>query len=284
MKMAKKIDKILDKDALEYKYHQENKTMEQIAKEINVSVSTISRWIRHYQIKAKEHNVNQIIQDYVENNVTAQEIYKKYHISKTILKEILISNNIKIKTRSDFFKNLQDREFGELVVKELSRKEIGKVIWLCKCSCGNTIEVSSKHLLGNATKHCGSYVHTFGEKSKRWTGYKEISGVKWNNIKISAQNRNLEFSITIEYAWDLFLKQNRKCALTGLDLFMHVGDFKNRLVHGNASLDRIDPTKGYTEDNIQWTLWDVNKMKQDLSQDKFLDLCEKITIFKKEKI
>ena len=39
-----------------------------------------------------------------------------------------------------------------------------------------------------------------------------------------------------------------------------------------ASLDRIDPTKGYIEGNIQWVHKDVNRMKMDFTETRFLEL------------
>jgi len=79
------------------------------------------------------------------------------------------------------------------------------------------------------------------------------------------------FEITIEAVWDLFLAQNRKCALSGLPLKFGSGN------KGNASLDRIDSTKGYTLGNVQWVDKDVNKMKMDLSQPYFIELCRRIS-------
>ena len=43
-----------------------------------------------------------------------------------------------------------------------------------------------------------------------------------------------------------------------------------------ASLDRIDSTKGYSKDNIQWVHKDINCMKMDFSQQYFIDLCVKV--------
>lgn len=42
---------------------------------------------------------------------------------------------------------------------------------------------------------------------------------------------------------------------------------------GVASLDRIDSSQGYIKGNVQWVHKDINKMKFDLSQDRFLELC-----------
>ena len=91
----------------------------------------------------------------------------------------------------------------------------------------------------------------------------------WNRIV----TRFKEVNITIQEAWDLFLEQDRKCALTGLDIV-----FGPRDKGGNtASLDRIDSTKGYIKGNVQWVHKDINRMKFDLNQERFIELCKKVT-------
>ena len=42
---------------------------------------------------------------------------------------------------------------------------------------------------------------------------------------------------------------------------------------GNASLDRIDSSKGYVKDNIQWVHKDVQIMKNKFSEDYFKQIC-----------
>lgn len=37
---------------------------------------------------------------------------------------------------------------------------------------------------------------------------------------------------------------------------------------------------GYTKDNIQLVIFEVNRMKSDLDLDLFLDLCNKISLYK----
>ena len=48
-----------------------------------------------------------------------------------------------------------------------------------------------------------------------------------------------------------------------------------------ASLDRIDNTKGYTQDNVQWVHKDINRIKSDLSQEYFLTLCKTVVDWNK---
>jgi hypothetical protein len=41
-----------------------------------------------------------------------------------------------------------------------------------------------------------------------------------------------------------------------------------------ASLDRIDSSRGYTLDNIQWVHKDLNKMKTNYPNDYFIKMCK----------
>lgn len=108
-----------------------------------------------------------------------------------------------------------------------------------------------------------------------------ISGRDWYQIKNQAIKRGIIFLITIDDVWDVYIKQNKKCALSGLDIkFKEVGD-ANR--DKTASLDRIDSTKGYEVGNIQIVHKTVNRMKWDSKEPDFLKFCEVIYKFQESK-
>ena len=110
------------------------------------------------------------------------------------------------------------------------------------------------------------------EWARKRTGYEDINGRYWYSIVHSAKLRNLEFNITIKDAWDLFIKQNKKCALTDISIvFKDLGKQSNTQT---ASLDRIDSSKGYTLDNIQWVHKVINRMKTNLSISEFKNWCK----------
>lgn len=113
-----------------------------------------------------------------------------------------------------------------------------------------------------------------------WKGYEEITGDFWNKIQNSAKVRNLLFNITIQDVWELYIKQNRKCALSGVDIFFFKG-YANRSKI-TASLDRIDSSKGYTKDNVQWVHKTVNNIKMNLDETVFIDWCKKIANYKND--
>ena len=84
----------------------------------------------------------------------------------------------------------------------------------------------------------------------------------------------------MEYLWNLFLEQNKKCALSGLELILNPrwSHQKNGRMENvqTASLDRIDNTKGYILGNVQWVHKQVNFMKGSLSENKFIEYCNLI--------
>lgn len=96
----------------------------------------------------------------------------------------------------------------------------------------------------------------------------------WRKMKYSAEYSGRKYEISYEYAMELLRKQGSKCALSGETIYFP-DNAKDYLLR-TASLDRIDPTKGYVEGNVQWLLTDVNLMKRDHMQDYYISLCKEI--------
>lgn len=77
--------------------------------------------------------------------------------------------------------------------------------------------------------------------------YKDIPRHLWYALRVGAKSRNLVVEITPKNIWDLFIKQNRLCALSGIEIYF--GKTKNE--ETTASVDRIDSNLGYIITNIQ---------------------------------
>jgi hypothetical protein len=52
---------------------------------------------------------------------------------------------------------------------------------------------------------------------------------------------------------------------------------------GTASLDRIDSSRGYTADNIQWVHKHVNLMKRSFNEEYFINTCKQIVTYASSK-
>jgi len=165
--------------------------------------------------------------------------------------------------------------YGLLTMVEKSGKlKNGTIKWKCKCVCGKETTVPASRIKAGKVKSCGCLVkNKFGQKHHKWTGYCGISGSRLADIKIRAKKKNLEFDLDAQFLWEIFIKQDRKCAITGKELDLTQ----------DGSVDRIDSSRGYTKNNVWWVTKDINKMKLDFTLDYFIHLCEMVAN-NKEKI
>lgn len=100
----------------------------------------------------------------------------------------------------------------------------------------------------------------------------------WTKTKYEAQNRrNLEFTISSNDLMNLLVAQNGKCALTGWELeFSRGGTFGSGTNPMSCSIDRKNNTLGYMLGNVQLVCWKANKIKSDLTDQEFKELCKAV--------
>jgi hypothetical protein len=151
----------------------------------------------------------------------------------------------------------------------------------CRCECGVEHDVDAYTLTVGKSKSC---IHCFnrnrfGAKNNSWKGYEEIPKSWFYRFEQYAVKKNNIFDITIEFVWSLYIKQNRRCALTDIPI-----NFENACEAGNrwkglvctASLDRIDSKQGYVIGNVQLVHKDINIMKNHFNQDYFIEMCKAV--------
>ena len=118
--------------------------------------------------------------------------------------------------------------------------------------------------------------------------YREVNG-HWCNKSIEnrlrymiqlgkdrAVKKNIEWNLSLEFLLNLWNSQDSKCAYSGVPL-----TFETNHPH-TVSLDRIDSSKGYTEDNVQFVCTIVNYIKQRFSEADFFDYCRLVAQFRKQ--
>jgi len=148
-----------------------------------------------------------------------------------------------------------------------TRAKGGSVRWVCECTnCGTktTLAVSffKKDKLSKNCPNC---------RRRNFKGFKEIPKTYWSRIQKQAKKRNLDFNLTIEEAFELFEKQNKKCFYTNEPINFSKKDNKQ-----TASLDRLNSSFGYHVNNVVWCHKTINRMKGTLSKEDFLKICEKV--------
>lgn len=224
---------ILTKDFLIEQYQVLGKSIREISREININATTISKKINFFNIPKRTCGT------------------RKGKRNKNIA---LRKNDIII-----------GGKYGLLTVKEIVRGGL-----LCVCDCGTQKILSSTRIRLGQVKSCGCLLKIRGQKHHFFKGYKEISQSVFNKIRQKAEDRNINFEIKIQDIYDLYIKQSKKCAVSGIPIKFkqHKDDEQT------ASLDRIDSNKHYTIENVQWVHKKINTMKWNLSQQEFIDYCK----------
>ncbi len=167
------------------------------------------------------------------------------------------------------FINLTGKKINKWTVIERgpNSRTGGNARWWCECACGRRRLVQSDTLRNNKSRSCMN--------CRRRSAHGDIMGEYWSSLKHHAKARNVPITLTIQDFWELFLDQDKRCALTGLELCF--APSTKQKSEQTASLDRIDSDKGYIPGNVQWVHKDINRMKSTLLQERFLELCNLVS-------
>lgn len=143
------------------------------------------------------------------------------------------------------FKNIEGLRFGRLIAISLNGKDnYGKLIWNCKCDCGNSIDIIGESLRRGSTNSCGCLRReTHNGQTHGLSKYKEYKS--WKAMKSRCYNINVKNykdyggrGITICDEW-----KN--------DFTAFIKDM-GRKPSENYSIDRIDNNGNYCKGNCRW--------------------------------
>lgn len=222
-----------------------------------------------------------VISNYVDDKKSTMDIARSLKLNVKTVRRVLKNNRIVIRGSK---RNLIGNTYGRLtVIKFLQLDNSQKCVWECRCECGNKKGIRGGDLTSKKVKSCGCLLsetskenikksHRLYPKSAGFKGIGDLPGRYLSIIKHRSMRKKFEYSVSKEYLWNLFKKQDELCSLTKLPI-----KFSKKGNEQTASLDRIDSSKGYIEGNVQWLHKDVNNIKQDYSMDEFVRYCRLIT-------
>lgn len=94
------------------------------------------------------------------------------------------------------------------------------------------------------------------------------------SLRNRAKEQSVPFDLSGTELYQALVLQDFKCFYTKGHLDFTVKAIKdnhpNRLM---PSIDKVDPNLGYVVDNVVWTYYYVNRMKNDLNLEEFIELC-----------
>lgn len=172
------------------------------------------------------------------------------------------------------------KTFGSLKILRvyLGKEAPKRRIWCeCLCVCGVKIQKRMDAVITGRVLSCGCFGRSRpamnGKGNPAWKGAGELPSWHVYNSRKGADRRGLSFRVSKRFLWALFVKQGKRCALSGLPLNFGRISFPHET---SASLDRIDSALGYTRKNVQWVHKATNKIKRDVEQVAFIQMCRAI--------
>lgn len=215
---------------------------------------------------------------YFEDLEFVSNIAKVFNCTQSTIFRYIKNKNYHREKSKNHNEDLTGQRFNFLTALEYVKNDkFGKAIWLCECECGKKKNINAACMKKNLTKSCGCF-----KRKKNSAGYELISGAFWKKLEKSAATRSYEMTITIEEAWNQFLKQDGKCALSNVPITLK--SCHDQVKYQTASPDRIDSKLGYTQENFQWVHKRINRIKNILSKNELLFWCDKIIKNNNEKI
>lgn len=176
--------------------------------------------------------------------------------------------------------DLTGRRFGRLVVKHRINKEnSGHVRWYCECDCGGSKEVRGQSLRQGRCKSCGCLFNESSRPNTLPEGEAALNAL-YMRYKRDAEKRELHWGIDKEFFRHITKQDCAYCGSEPSSVFSRY-TFNGSYVYNGV--DRVNSSVGYVEFNVVSCCSICNRMKSDMSLDKFLEHVDRISTKRKLK-
>jgi hypothetical protein len=148
-------------------------------------------------------------------------------------------------------------------------------------TCGKILSAETKHFYqkknGGFSSECRACFRQRSSRNQKLRHH--AGGVTYHlsyiarGTRLRARKNKIEFDIDANFLNSLLEAQGGLCAISKVCLTFTKGKGH---IPTNASVDRIDPRKGYTKDNVQLVASQVNTMKSNLSLTQLAEWCKQV--------
>lgn len=158
------------------------------------------------------------------------------------------------------FKDLTGLKFGKLtVIEQAGHDKYNKILWKCKCDCGNETITHGRDLVNGHCKSCGCIL---SENKKKRSRFKGLSDTRiytiWKGMIQRCNNSNCD-------AYSYYGAKGIKVCdeWSGTQGFFNFVAWS--LENGyskDLTIDRINGQDGYRPDNCRWADWSTQRRNQ----------------------
>lgn len=176
---------------------------------------------------------------------------------------------------------ITNKRFRESNAKHICKPIIDGKKKCFKCKTFKPVEDFSKNrsTFDGYQKACKECFSNYDSVQK---GYKKKSALLKSDLKTYLRNKtsslerkcrekNLYFDLDKEFIYNLYLKQEGRCYYTGENIVHNTGCHQ----YDSISIDRLDPNKGYTKNNVVLSLFAINSFKGMMNEKEFKEFLKK---------
>lgn len=165
-------------------------------------------------------------------------------------------------------KDITGQKFGRLTVLSFAHSNAnGRLYWNVRCECGTEKVMRGDGLKNGHAKSCGCLIQENRRKLRVHPSVR-IERAIFNQIRSGAKTRTLTFELDEAFVAMAVTADCTYCGTPPSNVMVHPPTARAYYYSG---LDRVDSSRGYTEDNVVTCCAKCNVAKSDLELSEFLE-------------